>query len=118
MCQLATKLTELQALFLKENPHISVDKLLNETLYAEVVHCFNGVFSTGSFGESSASTPALFAERSEVEAILGECGDDTEECEVMGVRWLANDELAFYCVQGDSSFFVGSNSAKKAMGMN
>lgn len=89
--------------------HITDTLLRGEVLFAEVVVCMSGQYSTGSLGDVEDAIPALDV-RSEIEAVIaeniedykqqiteGERDEDDEwEGELMAVRWNSDDTLSFY----------------------
>jgi len=104
---------------------------LNDFLFAEVVHCLNGDWSTGSTQNGDGEMlPALYASLSEAKEAyrdalngfneMNDDPDDVYEGEIVAVRWKPDDTLEFYLIDGDEVVrdgLVGSVTALRAMGL-
>lgn len=123
----------LQSLKEKDAAVVNGD-LSQRFLFADVVHCLNGDFSTGgTTTDDGVNIPMLhvsfedaneahleadkdFQESREGEDDFG----DVYEGEVMAVRWRSDDILEFFLVHEDGTLLedalIGTCSVKRAMG--
>lgn len=110
MTSLTTAQQNFVNMFDGEDRETMTSTLINGgLLYASVVVCMNGQYSTGSMSLNSDPVPALdtresieaeIAEEADELARLVEEGDRDEddeiEMELMAVRWNSDDTLSFY----------------------
>jgi hypothetical protein len=134
---MTTSLSAMQTNFLfdiAEDPvfHPPLEKQLREGfLFADVVECLNGTFSTGSFSnDDDQQFPALYFTldealkeqmdtRESFEA--NHDRDDIYEGVVFAVKWHPDDTLEFYSIDDggviDASSPVGISTCNEAMGL-
>jgi|SRR5690554_6234422 len=134
----ATTLTAMQTNFINDIADGSpvrdrlIQQLQSGFMFADVVECLNGQFSTGSFcDENNNQYPALYfsfeeaqkehAESRESFELDHDDDDDAYEGVLFAVKWRTDDTLEFYAIDDigviDASSPVGVSSCNDSMGL-